>query len=464
MNMANTSNIKTRIILRNDELSNWNTSELVLNQGEIALARREDGSYEMRIGNGGKTWTQLGPQNYMLSASQVIGLESAMSQLSTSHYEVGGLDELSDSYTNGDTAVVKQLIVSSETDSRYSYTAYVYDASISAWKAMDGNYSAENVYLPNDMTMTYQFGKYAVPQSGSYVLSCKGMSVAEMINDAYAQTASGSVKDPSISLTTTASLNGEVGSTYTVPKATLTFKSGEYQYSNPKTATGVKVLAGNASISCTTEGTSATNSGDLANNGMLELPAGTANAKTFVDSPTTYDYSAKAVWTDGSIPKNNIGGDDSAKQIKTNSSNPATKTASCTATGWRRMYIGSVASDAEINEATLKALSYKEKASALTITVSSSGQPAPDTEATVGTTLVEEAVKIIVALPPGRNLKIVKLVSASNTPITDDYTNNTFSNIQVSGAAANANFADYTVYVYKPASIDSGEVHNITIE
>lgn len=93
------------------------------------------------------------------------------------------------------------------------------------------------------------------------------------------------------------------------------------------------------------------------------------------------------------------------------------------------MYIGSVASDAEINEATLKALSYKEKASALTITVSSSGQPAPDTEATVGTTLVEEAVKIIVALPPGRNLKIVKLVSASNTPITDDYTNNTFNNI-----------------------------------
>jgi len=54
------------------------------------------------------------------------------------------------------------------------------------------------------------------------------MSVAEMINDAYAQTASGTVKDPSISLTTTASLNGEVGSTYTVPKATLTFKSGEY--------------------------------------------------------------------------------------------------------------------------------------------------------------------------------------------------------------------------------------------
>jgi len=66
--MANNP-INTRIILKNDELSAWDESSLILKQGEIALARREDGSYEMRIGNGNKTWTQLGPQNYMLSAS-----------------------------------------------------------------------------------------------------------------------------------------------------------------------------------------------------------------------------------------------------------------------------------------------------------------------------------------------------------------------------------------------------------
>ena len=57
----------------------------------------------------------------------------------------------------------------------------------------------------------------------------------------------------------------------------------------------------------------------------------------------------------------------------------------------------------------------------------------------------------------------MNLVSASNTPITDDYTKNTFTGVQVSGATAGENLADYTVYVYKPASIDSGEVHNITI-
>ena len=125
----------------------------------------------------------------MLSASQVIGLESAMSQLSTSHYEVESMDQLSDTYNNGDTAVVKELIA----DGKYSYTAYVYDGSLSSWKAMDGNYDARNVYFNDDMTMTYQFGKYAVPSSGSFTLSCKGMSLATMINDAYAE-----AKDPTV--------------------------------------------------------------------------------------------------------------------------------------------------------------------------------------------------------------------------------------------------------------------------
>lgn len=58
--MAN-STIKTRILLRNDELSAWENSELVLGAGEIALARRSnDGGYEMRIGDGTKTWSELG--------------------------------------------------------------------------------------------------------------------------------------------------------------------------------------------------------------------------------------------------------------------------------------------------------------------------------------------------------------------------------------------------------------------
>lgn len=54
--MANQT-IKTRILLRNDEISTWEESTLALGAGEIALGRRNDGSYEMRVGNGLSTWS-----------------------------------------------------------------------------------------------------------------------------------------------------------------------------------------------------------------------------------------------------------------------------------------------------------------------------------------------------------------------------------------------------------------------
>lgn len=82
----------------------------------------------------------------------MIGLEETVAQLSTTHYEVGSLDELSDSYTNGDTAVVKTSIgTGTDEEEKVSYTAYVYDGSLSAWKAMDGNYNADNIYFDYDI-------------------------------------------------------------------------------------------------------------------------------------------------------------------------------------------------------------------------------------------------------------------------------------------------------------------------
>lgn len=56
------ANITTRINLRNDALSNWLTSDVLLNKGEVALARLSgelSDRYEMRVGVGDKTWSQL---------------------------------------------------------------------------------------------------------------------------------------------------------------------------------------------------------------------------------------------------------------------------------------------------------------------------------------------------------------------------------------------------------------------
>ena len=90
--------------------------------------------------------------------------------------------------------------------------------------------------------MTYAFGKYAVPASGSYELSCKGKSVADVLNDAFAKTQSGNKTLPAFTYTLNGSANNsdEVGKTYTIPAATLRMTSvGSYQYGP---ATGITVL------------------------------------------------------------------------------------------------------------------------------------------------------------------------------------------------------------------------------
>lgn len=69
--MANTT-IKTRILLRNDTLAKWNSSDLVLAKGEVAIATLADGKLaEVRVGNG-TTWANSLKLN--VNADQISGL------------------------------------------------------------------------------------------------------------------------------------------------------------------------------------------------------------------------------------------------------------------------------------------------------------------------------------------------------------------------------------------------------
>ena len=80
----------------------------------------------------------------------------------------------------GDIAINKKTI----TGDKKEYTAYVWNGT--AWEAMDGNYSADNVFMPENMIITEKFGKYDIPASGSKELTCAGMTVKAFINDAFA--------------------------------------------------------------------------------------------------------------------------------------------------------------------------------------------------------------------------------------------------------------------------------------
>ena len=284
---------------------------------------------------------------------------------------------------------------------------------------MDGNYSAENVYFKDNIKLAGSYTTVGNIALSSGTLSAAGKSMKSLMEEIFTKELNPSNTKPAITLTTSGS-NAEVGSTYTVPAATLKVTGvGSYTYGP---ATGITVPATSAIVNCTTESTSKSNDTALGLNGTVTLGAGAT--KTYTDGDTVYNYSAEATYTDGAIPVTNLGKQYAAAQIK---SAKLTKTASATMTGWRRMFIGSVASDAEINEATIKSLSYKEKAGALKITVSSAGTKVDGAGAS--TKLVANAVKIIVALPPGRSLTEVKLFSASNTPVTDDYKKNTYSNV-----------------------------------
>lgn len=179
--MAEQKTLNTRVILRNDSVENWSSANSkTLLKGEVGIAYVGDGKAEIRIG------TQDGTKQYkeavklQISADQVVGLTDTINSLSTTHYEVSSLDQLSaKSYVNGDTAVVIQQIA--DTD-KYTYTAYVYDKGLSAWKAMDGNYDAENVYFNEDLIYTAAFGALAsVPLTGSATLSAKGKNLESVL-------------------------------------------------------------------------------------------------------------------------------------------------------------------------------------------------------------------------------------------------------------------------------------------
>ena len=76
--------VNTRIVLRNDELSNWALSRKQLLKGEAALAWLSGDLYEIRVGTGCKTWSQLGGCNVRIPAANVGGLAYSEYALSSS--------------------------------------------------------------------------------------------------------------------------------------------------------------------------------------------------------------------------------------------------------------------------------------------------------------------------------------------------------------------------------------------
>lgn len=387
------------IQLRHDTAANWADKNPVLKEGEIGV---ETDTNKMKIGNGTLDYNHLAYFGGTEENSYVATAEAAQTDLEAINAIVNGA-ELHD----GDTAVVKRLIAGD----KYSYTAYVYDAS--NWKAMDGNYSADNVYFDEDLTYTASIGVYSVPSSGSGTIDAEGKSVSEVLKGILAKEKNPSTTQPSISLSSNNIKAYEVGSKVAV-NYSIDTKAGSYTYGP---ATGV-----------TFSNYSATFNGET-----LSLQSGTFTEVQVTDS-TNLSISASCDSSDGTVPKTNIGNNYTDGQIKAKSLS-ASKGA---LTGYRNWFYGYknasgvISVPSGINSAMIRALSSQN-----------GGFP--------GTLSTNGMQQMFFAIPKGKKSNVTVSNNVNGAPCTVSKV----TDIMVEGANGYDAIA-YDVWYVNNAAADSG--------
>lgn len=410
--------LNIRIQLRNDTAENWTNANPVLLKGEMGV---ETDTGKTKIGNGTDHWQTLKYSG--VDEDTIKGIIDKNRDNFTpveATEEEDDIQALARAITNpkkGDMAVVIRIIAGD----KKSYTAYIHNGT--AFAAMDGNYSADNVYFDEDLTYTVQFGTLAKP-SGSAKFPAKGKNVSQVFASLMAQEANPSKTSPAVSFNTQTGFGTfEIGTTKNLIYG-ASLSPGSYTYGP---ATGI--TAKTWEVTCTgVAGSKSTATG------TFENVVAEATAKTIT---------AKATYGDGAIPVTNLGNQYTAGQIKAGS---ASKT-SDSLVGVRYMFWGPMTNaSAELNSANIRALAHKEESKAKTLATFGAGAGAK---------------KVVVAIPVGRKITKVLMPSALNADVTALFVKQS-AQVQVEGANAYA-AAAYDVYVYQPASIDAGETYAVTI-
>lgn len=176
--MAGTQ-LKTRILLRNDTATAWTTANPVLMKGEIGI---EIDTNKFKIGDGTNTW-------------------SALSYVGT-QVEVTGEGEV------------------------------ITGASVSADGTLTltrGKLYLDDVLLEEPLTFTANIGVKTVPASGSGTIGTAGGTLLAALKEILATAKDPTVSQPSVSISLTNAKAYEVGTEFT-PSYSVSFNAGSYQY------------------------------------------------------------------------------------------------------------------------------------------------------------------------------------------------------------------------------------------
>ena len=399
--------INTRIQILNDtaEALAAQTTAVPL-KGEIVY---ENDTHKMKIGDGTTRYADL---KYFGGDSaknfEVIPTDGEEDVAAITRVVAGA--ELH----TGDTAIVKRVITGDKT----SYTAYVYDGG---WKAMDGNYRADNVYFDDDITYTVGIGTLAQP-SGSAKFAAKGKNVEQVFASLMAKEANPSKTAPAVTIGTQTNFGTfEIGTKKNLGYG-ATLSAGSYTY-GPDTG----ITAQSWSVSCTgVAGTKTTATG------TFENVVAESNAKK---------VTVTATYNEGAIPVTNLGNPYPEGKIAAGSASRD----SANFVGVRHMFYGPMTTDATLDSAAIRALRH-EAANKKTIATFGAGAGAK---------------KVVVACPAGYNVTKVLMPSAMNADATANFIRQA-GTVMVEGAEGYTAVA-YNVWVYQPAAIDSTETYAVTI-
>lgn len=408
--------LNTRIQLKHGLAANWTKKNPVLLAGEMGI---ETDTLKMKVGDGATNWTDLG---YLgADANDILAIINENRDSCTTVEVAEGQSDTEALATisnpkNGDTAVLVKVI----SGDKKSYTAFVYD---NAWKAMDGNYRADNVYFDDDITYTVAIGTLAKP-SGSAKFAAKGKNVEQVLSSLMAQEANPAKSNPAVSF----SAQGGFGTFEIGTKKNLTYtaalSAGSYTYGP---ATGI--TAQTWEVSCTgVIGTKSTANGTFEN---------------VVAEATPKKITAKATYNEGTIPVTNLGNPYPAGKIAAGTASKDSNELK----GVRYMFWGPMTdADMALNSANIRALAHKKASGTGTLDTFGAG---------------DGAKKVVVAVPAGRKITKVLMPSALNADVTALFVKQG-SQSSVEGAEGYT-AASYDVYVYQPASIDAGETYSVTI-
>ena len=351
--MAKTLNV--RFQQRIDTAANWADVNPVLLPGEMGI---ESDTGKFKFGKADTNWNDLAYAG--VQASELEALEDNFTKVVPTAKEDGSIqtDEEAlatiENPSKDDMAVVERVIGGSSTVT--SLTAYVYNGT--AWAAMDGNYSASNVYTSSKITLAGDYGKDSANHKITTIGNKKigdsfeaGTSLQSILMDLLSQRLqpSSTPTAPAASITlytdgTTKKATAgavEVGTTIN-PSYTASLSAGSYTYGP---ATGV--TATSYSVTSTGRKTVDGAAADAAED------SATTKAGAFdsfvVDDDTSYKLSVSIPHNAGAKAHDNLG-DEASPVVQIAA---GTKTAnSGTVTGYRAWFCGYKNGDNALADAT----------------------------------------------------------------------------------------------------------------